>query len=469
MSIAIYKKYGEPFIQPDPENDPEKFSYNQTALARMFVEEQRLCYDSDRGKFAQYSPETGLWSHYDDPFIKGWLSEFIRKQAHERKLEIAATKITSGLLSSVTEVVRAVSPVPEIAGDRPHLFPVANGVLDLKGTSAKLLGFADSNKFCNGSPVDFAPKAKCPQFLNELLGAALEEEDISLVQRYFGSVLAGPNLAQRFMVLRGTSGGGKSTLVTVLESVIGQANVATLRTEHLGSRFEAASFLGKRLLTAKDVSGDCLKGSGAKRLKSLVGGDWIDAERKFHNERKEVKGTFHVVIAVNNHLTLALDGDDDAWRRRVLIVEFAKPRTAKPIGDFAGKLVREEGSGILNWLIEGALVHKQEMKKHGDFLLEPEQRQRIDDMIDESQAVKTFVKHRVAFSTGSSTSISDLKNRYFAFCQEKNWAPLTERQFENELPAWMHKIHRVAKRNDIKQKNERGTGYVRGYKDVVLT
>jgi phage/plasmid-associated DNA primase len=89
--------------------------------------------------------------------------------------------------------------------------------------------------------------------------------------------LLGGNPAHRFLVLRGTAGGGKSTLVEIIETVIGPHNVAQLRVHLLTERFEIAGFLGKTLLCGKDVPGNFLDNRAAHVIKPLTGGDRLSA------------------------------------------------------------------------------------------------------------------------------------------------------------------------------------------------
>jgi phage/plasmid-associated DNA primase len=110
--------------------------------------------------------------------------------------------------------------------------------------------------------------------MNELLRTALSDEDIDLLQRWVGSVLLGGNPAQRFMILTGTAGGGKSTVISILELIVGLLNITQLKTDQLGEKFEQSRFLGKQLLCGKDVPGDFLEQRSTGHLKALIGGDY---------------------------------------------------------------------------------------------------------------------------------------------------------------------------------------------------
>ena len=191
----------------------------------------------------------------------------------------------------------------------------------------------------NVCPIPWDPNADCPRFKTELLATALEPEDISLLQRWCGSLLLGRNLAQKIMLLTGTPGGGKSTLLEIIEAIIGPANVCQLRTEHLSERFELSRFLRKTMLSGKDVKGDFLQTEGAHVLKALVGHDLLSAERKGSNSEFQLRGEFGVAVSCNSRLRVKLEGDVDAWRRRLLIIRYEKPKPSKRVLDFAKTLL----------------------------------------------------------------------------------------------------------------------------------
>ena len=95
-------------------------------------------------------------------------------------------------------------------------------------------------------------------------------------------------------------------------------------------------------------------------LKALVGHDLLSAERKGSNIEFQIKGEFGVAVSCNSRLRVKLDGDVDAWRRRLLIIRYEKPKPKERILDFAEKLLTEEASGILHWMVDGAIMHLRE-------------------------------------------------------------------------------------------------------------
>jgi len=60
-----------------------------------------------------------------------------------------------------------------------------------------------------------------------------------------------------------------------------------------------------------------------------------------------------VIVTSNSHLTVYLEGDADAWRRRLVIVNYDRPKSTAVIPDLAEKILKDEGPGVLNFMLDG--------------------------------------------------------------------------------------------------------------------
>lgn len=453
----VFQKYGPPFLA----KSKSTVTLNERAIAVHCATKYKVRYIAETKSYQRYDEKSGLWKTAHLTEIHALLGELLYDLGQEFKQVQAVQLAGSAKLNSLSRMLQPFHYSTE-GVNQSKLFHVSNGILDLSGKAPVKVQHDPKYNFTHSSGVEYDPKAKCPRFLGELLEPALLECDRELVQKYSGSVLLGTNQSHKSLLLRGEGGSGKSTFVNILEKGWGENVVAELRTKHMTSRFETSAFLGKSVLVGKDVPSETLQEKGAHMLKSLTGGDRLDAEIKYNPSKQKLTGDFHVVIVSNNHLKLALDGDLKAWERRLLVVDFNKPKTPKKrIVNFADELFKEEASGILNWMIEGALKFQADIKKTGTLSLNQTQLERIQGMLYDSDSAQSFVEQCVSVEKNGDVTTDELLLGYFDLCNKRNWKPVSSHEFLTRLPDLIGVRFKVCRRNDIMRNGKAARGFKR--------
>jgi P4 family phage/plasmid primase-like protien len=455
LQRTFLEKYGSPFFKPKKGT----VRINEVFIAAKFAAEKEVLWDPDEHCFYMYIAETGIWRPVTSERIKALFSDDLRDLSRKLNEQVFLTKRTNTLLNSLTELLKSLVERRNVfQKKREKITHLENGMLQLGTVPPSLIDF--SPEFCsrNYCPLPYDEDAECPRFLSELLETALDKDDIDLIQRYCGAILLGGNAAQKILVITGTAGGGKSTLVDIIERCVGRVNIVELRPSHLDDRFEIARFIGKRVLTGKDVPSHFFESSSASALKKLVGHDSLSAEKKGSNSTFELKGDFDVIVTSNSRLRVMIDSDIEAWRRRLLIIRYDRPKPERPIRNYGDELFDSEGPGILAWMVEGALKHLNELEEEGDFRLSVKQEARINHLLNESDSVRCFVVACLKKQSDCDVTTNELFESYGEFCAEMTWQPLPLRKFESEMPDVVMEVLRVARRNDIKrnEKNQRG-------------
>ncbi len=450
----LVEKEGEP-IQYDPKN---RFTINEPALAAKFAMEHLALYEMGEESFYEYDEASGLWVLKTGDEIKAQFSDDLKLVADDLSDKRILVQRTNQRLTSLTSSLKGKIGRRDVFANKHCFIHCKNGILDLSVNPPVFRTFSPGDYSRNASPIAYDPIATCPRFLNELLYSALHEDDISLIQRVGGAVLMGTNPAQRLLMLTGTSGGGKSTLVTIIEELVGKQNVTELRTEHLSERFETHALLGKTLLTGKDVKSTFLQASGTYKIKALVGGDYQQSEKK-GGSHFQFRGDFNILITSNSRLRVKLDGDQAAWHRRLLLINYEKSEPKHRIGDFDKLLLAEEGPGMLNFFVEGALQHLEELKSGGDYLLSGNQRRRIDALLRESNSVQEFVEICVVQHPDSDVTNGELYSSYYGYCARKGWEADSSTEFNRVIPEIMLDLRQCHPRNDIVREDKQQRGY----------
>jgi putative DNA primase/helicase len=210
------------------------------------------------------------------------------------------------------------------------------------------------------APVSYDTSATCPAFIKAVERFQPIEPVREFLRRYHGYALTGQTGEQCLVFNYGTGSNWKSTFIEILSRIMGDY-CATLAFESLagdnqrsGSQAspDLARLPGARLVRASEPE----RGVQFKEslIKSLTGGEPMLVRQNF-KEFFEFRPAFKLVLS-GNHKPEIGGVDHGIWRRikfvpwPVTIGEHEK----RPMDDVIAELWAER-SGILNWLIAGAL------------------------------------------------------------------------------------------------------------------
>lgn len=454
----LEKQYGPPLFF---NKEGALSSLNQPYFAALYHRRYNPIFEKGEKRFYLYNPDNGLWEKQTEEKMVNNLAVLTLDYSGRHNVPDLVKKRDFGYMTKVLGYLKAEAERKDCfkVGER-RVIHCANGVLvfDVAGKRWFLRGFSPDDYSRNRSEVKYVPGAECPRFLKELIAPAMSLEDAELLQLYAGQCLLGVNLAQRFLLITGTPGGGKSTLVNILEAIIGRYNCTELRLNHIDRPFETARLLGKTLLTAKDVPSRFLNLPGAGNLKSLTGGDRRTAEFKGvpDTDGADFDGVFNVIVTSNSTLHVKMDNDEKAWARRILYIKYENPPPKNPVSEFDRLLVETEASGILNWMLEGAA---KLLIAEGHITPTPEQKKRVDELLLESDSVGSFVSDCVKPDAGRNITIEDLLAGYVNYCQKRGWEQLSENQFRRRIGDVMLDIHGVTSNNGILRNGKSARGY----------
>jgi P4 family phage/plasmid primase-like protien len=465
---ALPARYGDAVEETSPSNEngsPFVKDLSEDFLAATLGEEgspgMPTVFAAEEDRFYTYSPGDGIFCEERESRLQARLSELLLECARvcsakfdTRNLEFKFRD--SSNLRGVLMRARGLLEVKQgfFETDLMEFVPCKNGMLRL--TDKRILPFGPQYRRRNKLAVAYEPGAACPLFLDTLMRPALEPDELDLQQRWSGLTLIGVNLAQRLLILTGTAGGGKGTFVRVINGVIGSANVDSLRPDLLGERFELGRLLGKSLLYGADVPDKFLNCKGASVLKALTGGDAVTLEFKGSNERPEIVCRFNAIVTCNSRLTVRLEGDAEAWRRRLVIIEYRKPKPEKVIADLSERILASEGSGVLNWMLEG----QEKVRADGWQLRLTEAQQKIvDDLLLESEADVVFAKECLRKEGADSLTVAQCYENYVIYCNERGWTTMAKKKFSNVIGDTVTRLFGMTVRHDLEDdygKTQRG-------------
>ena len=469
----LVARYGAPWVF----SKSGQGALNGRFFAGLFLHDNLTLFDVGPGRFYQYQVERGIWLPRTreeigarvDEITEGVVLGSIRRTPDDIRLSGLLGKITDRLTDGAVNLVRLWATQRDPFARTDAVVHTQNVMVDLRTRPYGIHGFAPEWRSRNQCAVAYEAGARCPKWQAFLDHALPDQHDQKLLQHWGGLTLMQRNRCQVFLLLTGTGGGGKGTVVSLIRRLVGEDNVGELRTDHLAGRFEAGLLMSKTLLVGADVQPDFLQTDGASRLKAWTGGDYLQAEFKGRSETGSVLGEWNVVVTANSRLRVKIEGDLGAWSRRMLLLEFNQPKPEVVVPNYHDVLLREEGPGILNWFLVGAESLNQLIDGGKPFPLTPRQRQRVDDLLSESDSIRYFIVNHVRRSSMSADTITseELFAAYLQMCSSKDWASEPQRRFERRAADLMLEVHQANKSVHLDRENREDAGK-RGYRNVCL-
>jgi phage/plasmid-associated DNA primase len=378
----------------------------------MQMYEGNLVFSLKHNQFFMYEREgQGLWSPMSKVEMAGDIrSKLLQVRDEGEIIEGFNTK----LINDVNDQLQSALYFKEwYEGSRYLLF--TNGVLDIE--TRELLPFSRELYLTQQQPYAYDSAASCEEIIRWLKYVQRDSWNRTQVLRaWLRATLLGRYEMQKFVEIVGPGKSGKSTYANLAVALVGRKNVYSTDFENLEkNRFEAAGYMGKKLLLFQDAD---RWGGSVSRLKAITGSDWIRSERKYQNENQEPFQFKGVVIITANEAIQSTDYTSGLARRR-LTIPFDRPFTGgpneqrelikfnqkgEPEGDFAPLL-----PGLVNWLLD---MTEEEMRS---YLMETSKRVEFFKKYEKLQNLRSnplldWLEHKVIYDPGVASAIGFTKN-----------------------------------------------------------
>jgi P4 family phage/plasmid primase-like protien len=263
-------------------------------------------------------------------------------------------------------------------------------------------------------------------FLREII----EDEDrMGYLQELFGAALFGDSRYHVLPVFVGTGANGKSTIIDVIAGILNDYSATMpenflLDTTGNAHPADIARLRGVRLAVASETRPDGK--FNESRVKMLTGGDTLSA-RFMGQNFFDFKPTHTLFMAVN-HLPEVKSGGDGFWRR-LRKIDFRKTIPAdKRKENLAQLLVAEEGPGILQWMIDGAV------RLTNQGFHEPESvKMATQSYRHEEDHIAKFIDEKTILADTASVTKTALFNAYRDWCIENGEKPISQNNLSREI------------------------------------
>lgn len=458
---------GEKALSRVPSNEIFKSEDDPHVLANAVLSE----IEKDGKKVVRWNGEWWIWDGrcyrcHDQEFIESTISRVVTTEFERHWLERAAKeegsrpcrKVTTGVIRNVASAMISRTyldgKIPMGAwvdfetgeATKRNILAVENGLVDIDKAievlkEKQLEISSDDMKSClmPHSPSWFSPVVlpypwkyqKCDTWCRVVYENLGESEDaFRLFKQWCGYNLIHSTSMQKFLILEGDGGNGKSVLLAGLEAILGSENVSAVSLEGLGAKFEKILTLGK-LANINHDAGE-IDRNAIDKLKSFTSGDRVIFDRKNRDPIVAVP-TARLTIACNN-LPNWGDKSDGIWRRILLLECNRKISPDKRIPDLDKPhwwLESGELPGMLLFAVYG--LYDLLVTCDGRFAVTDAMRERIEEYRAEINTARAYLRDEVEAAEHCEIECTELYGRYSAWCRERGHHPQAIQSFGREV------------------------------------
>ncbi|WP_422389921.1 phage/plasmid primase, P4 family [Arthrobacter sp. N1] len=397
----------------------------------------------------RYVPQRGQWLTWDGHRWRWDEAQAVRELArqiarnlpaddkHEQKHQQVSLS-RRGIDSMVSLAQSDQRTVAHLAAldARPYELNTPGGVVNLRtGEIAPPNPEALHTRSTAVAPDPTMPTPLFHQFLADTFAG--DPDLTTYVQKLLGISLVGTVLEQIFPFAHGSGANGKTTLLGLLQRIIGIGDDGysisapaemLLATHHPGHPTELARLAGARVVVTSELEDG--KNFAEAKIKQLTGSDVISG--RFMRQDWFSFVPTHTLWLLANHQPGVKAGGPAFWRRIRLLPFIHTVPPEKRIADLENRMAAEEGPGILAWFIQGAASYFEQ------GLTEPESvKAATADYANEQDSVGRFVEECCELGPSNDQlmhiRVSELRHEYETWCRRESEEPVSPKAFTSAL------------------------------------
>ena len=274
-------------------------------------------------------------------------------------------------------------------------------------------------------PHNYDPDAQTEgQALEAWLRFAIPDgDDREMLLEYAGLCLTRDVRQQKFLILQGVGGSGKSTLIRLIERMIGSENIANISLSELTQRFAAYGLMGKLLNSCADLEVAALEDTSV--LKKLLGEDSLRVEPK-GKDAISIRSMARLIFSTNELPTVKSERSNGFYRRLQVLEMNRQPTTINAA-------LFDELNGQINHFIRLCVEAVQRMYERGTLLESENSKTAVKQMRSDSDSVEAWLSEMTVKMQERKEERGRLFQSYTSYCYQSDRQALGQTAFYKAL------------------------------------
>ena len=357
-----------------------------------------------------YIYNQGVYNEDRDGLV---LKSKIQKLLYRDSVKNSLIQGIYNLLISQPDVQRKFS---DLNNQPVHWVNFQNGYFDVQNW--KLIPHDTKYLMLNQIPFSFYPENTNDVLNNGLciqkyLDISLPDaKDQQTFWQYMGYCMTTDTRFQKFLMIKGKGGTGKSVAIALIQYIVGIENCSSISLQDLNKRFYATGLFGKQLNACADIP--CAAMQSVDIIKKAVGEDTLLYEKKgqdptqFHSYAK--------LLFSANEMPLNLDDKTNAYYRRLLVLDMSRTIPEKDKDIYLKEKLKAES----DFIIYQAMTALKQLYTNNCFTESSHSQQCIEELYRNADSIKAFLDEKTYSCDGSKIKRSDMYRHYAEYCTDND-------------------------------------------------
>lgn len=350
---------------------------------------------------------------WGDEYIEAAMIEHIPNLSQSKRKEV---------LSYLNLLVTRESSIADA-----NLIAFENGVLDIVNDTFS--DFSPEYVITNKIPHNYVPNAQSDLLDRVMKKLACGDESVEqLLYQAISYAMYRRNELRKSFLLIGNKRNGKSTFLDMVNTLLGETNVANLDLCEIGHQFRTAELSGKLANIGDDINDEWI--SNTATFKKVVSGDVITAERKGKDPFK-LRSYAKFFFSANSIPRLGRGKDSDAVIDRLVIIPF-EAKFSKSDADydpFIKYKLREEP--VIEALIAKAIPALREVLAEQEFVQCDKVQANLDEFEISNNPILEFYAE-LDEADYLNEPIKAVYQKYNSFCLSNNLSAISAIEFQKQ-------------------------------------
>lgn len=309
-----------------------------------------------------------------------------------------------------------------------HLVAFKNGVLNV--ITNELMDFSPNYFITNKIPHNYVPNSTNALLDTTMRKLACQDEQIvQLLYQAVGYSMYRRNELRKSFFMIGDKRNGKSTFFDMINTLLGEDNIANLDLSEIGHEFKTAELLGKLANIGDDINDEYISNSAI--FKKVVSGDKITVAKK-HKDPFVLTSYAKFFFSANSLPRLGRGRDSEAVIDRLVIIPFDATfsKTDPDYDPYVKYKLRDES--VMEALIIKAVEGLREVLAEQTFVTCDKVSKNIVEYERVNNPILVFFEE-MDESEYLNQPTKDVYRNYSVYCLENNLQPVASNEFSKQI------------------------------------